>query len=213
MIRVLVCHHDAIVLRGLREILNEQTGMRVVGEATSHAELFQILSDEPWDIVLLDTSVPGKSCLDVVKQVVASHPTMPVAVLGRKSEPHIASRVIKAGARAFLSTECAPAEIVRGLRTALQGEKYLCCHIAQTLALQALEDSEENINHETLSDRELQVLLMIGSGKTTKEIAHNLSLSEKTVGTYRQRILNKMAMRHNADIIRYVVENKLVDSE
>ena len=213
MIKVLVSDHNALVRRGLREILNEQTGMQVLGEATSVVDLFELLRASKWDALLLDVTMPGRPGLDVLKQVKAEFPSLPVVILGKTRETWLVSRCLKAGALVFLSRESPPDEITTAIRRALRNERYVSSEIAQALALQSLDETDEDVTPELLSDRELQVMLMIATGKTTKEIARDLALSEKTVGTYRQRILDKMRMRHNADMIRYVIERKLLSSE
>ena len=211
MIRLLIADHNAILRRGLREILNEVTSMQVVGEACDFRELTKCLETETWGVLLLDIALPGRQGLDLIKEVKVQYPKLPIVVFGKSGDVHLAPRALKAGALVYLSKDGPPGEIIKGIWKAIRGEKYICAELAQQMALSNIEEPE-NLTPDLLSDRELQVMLMISRGCTLKEIAYELNVSEKTVATYRMRILEKMRLRHNADMIRYALENKLITS-
>lgn len=213
MIKVLVGETNAVFRRGLCEILNEQTGMQVLAEATTQVELLEKARCECPDVTVLEVSLPGKQALDMLKQLRQEFPKLPIVLMGgRASDIPIAQRAMASGASAFLSRNSSPKEIVGAIHKALRGERYIAAEMAQIIALKQLSGHKESPS-DLLSDRELQVLCMIASGKRLKEIAHSLSISYNTVNTYRQRILEKMSMEHNADMIRYAIENRLVESE
>lgn len=212
MIKVLVCNQNAIVRRGLSEILNEQTGIQVLDAVTSEDELIKAIDRDRWDVILVDMASSGRPGLDTLKQLKTEAPGLPMVVFGNPKDTQIVTRAMRAGALGFVSRESPPHELIAAIRKAIRGEKFICNEAAQNLALQSIADSDE-VTPDLLSDRELQVMLMIASGKTTKEIAYDLGLSEKTIGTYRQRILEKMRLRHNADMIRYAIEHRLLSSE
>lgn len=212
MIRVLVGDSNDIIRRGLREILNEQTGMQVLAEASNQAELLEKVCTEKPDVVVLEATMPGRQALDILKQLRTDYRQLPIVFLGaRPSDIHIAQRAIRAGASAFLSRNSPPKEIIHAIRKSLQGGRYISGDMAQKLAFEALDEGSD-VTPDLLSDRELQVMCMIAAGKTTKEIAGDLNISYNTVSTYRQRILEKMRMKHNADMIRYCIENKLIET-
>jgi two-component system, NarL family, invasion response regulator UvrY len=211
MNKILLADHNAIVRRGMREILNEATSMQVLGEACDSKTLLECLEAEEWGVLLLDIALPGRHGLDLIKQIKVQYPKLPIVVFGKATDVHLAPRALKAGALVYLSKDGPPGEITKGIWKAIRGEKYLCAELAQHMALANIEETE-TLTPDLLSDRELQVMLMISRGCTLKEIAYELCVSEKTVATYRTRILEKMRMRHNADMIRYALENKLITS-
>lgn len=210
MVTVIVGDQHDIVRRGLREILNEQTGMRVLAEVSSQTELFNRIRDDMPDVVILGISMPGKNALDLLKDLKSEFPNLPIIMMGGKpSDIHIASRAMRAGASAFLSTRSPAREIIHAVHVSLRGGRYVNAETAQILALETF--NPKNQTPDALSDRELQVLCLIASGKTTKEISQELAISTNTVSTYRQRILDKMRMKHNAELVRYAIENKLIE--
>ena len=210
MLRVLVADDHAIVRQGLKSILTEEFSSLVFGEARNSQELLSQITKDSWDIVILDITMPGRSGLDVLKEVKQSCPKIPVLVLSMHPEDQFAVRVLKAGAAGYLTKENVPEEIVKAVRKVLGGGKYVSPSLAEKLAFD-LEMDTGRPPHESLSDREYQVMCMIASGKTVKEIAEELVLSIKTISTYRARILEKLNMRTNAELTHYAVRNHLVD--
>lgn len=209
MIKVLVADDHAIIRRGLRQILAEHADMSVVGEAQDAAALFALARTQPWDIVILDVSMPGRGGLDVLKDLKSEFPTRPVLILSVHPEDQYAVRTLKAGAAGYLSKDSAPAELVNAIRKAMQGGKYVSATLAERLAFN-LTPETDRLPHETLSDREFQVLRAIASGKTVSEIAEAMALSVKTISTYRTRILEKMTLKNNAELTHYAIQQGLV---
>lgn len=211
-IRVLVGEQYEIIRRGLSEILNEQTGMRVFAEASSFGDLLSKVRKDPPDLVIIGLSMPGKHALDIVKDLKSEFPHLPIILMGGKSSDiHVAARAMKAGAAAFLSTKTPAREVIHAVKLTLRGERYVNAETAQILALETFISG--NPTPDVLSDRELQVLCMIASGTTTRDISRDLGISPVTVSTYRQRILEKMRMKHNAELVRYAIENKLIEMD
>lgn len=208
--RVLIADDHAVVRRGLMEILEEEFPGVEFGQAADTPEALQQLRRHKWDVVMLDITMPGGSGLDVLRDSKSLHPNLPVLVLTMHPEEQYALRALKAGAAGYLTKEKAPEELITAVKTVLAGRKYVSASLAQDLASRLEADSERPI-HEALSDREHEVMLMIASGKTVSQVAEELSLSVKTVSTYRARILKKMGMKTNADLTRYAMESKLLD--
>jgi DNA-binding NarL/FixJ family response regulator len=210
MIKVVVIDDHAVVREGLKRIISENPGMCVTGEAEDGHEALKVIKSEPCDVVLLDISMPNKNGLDVLKQLHAESPRLPVLVLSMHAEDQYAVRVLRAGAAGYLTKESAPARLVQAIRKVVRGGKY----VTQTLAEKLVFDLETNTTkapHEILSDREYQVLCMIASGKTVSQIADLLHLSVKTVSTYRVRLLEKINLKNNAELTRYAIKEGLVD--
>jgi DNA-binding NarL/FixJ family response regulator len=210
MINILIADDHAIVRKGLKQILAETSDMVVTGEASNGYEVLEKVRNGHFDVLLLDISMPGRSGLDILKELKAERPKLPVLVLSMYPEEQYAIRVLKAGASGYLTKESAPDELVVAMRKVAQGKKYVSPSLAEKLAFDLEMDTTKPL-HEMLSDREYQVLCMIASGKTVGEIAENLSLSAKTISTYRARILDKMNMKNNAELTHYAIQNKLVD--
>ena len=208
MTRILIADDHTIVRKGLKQILSETTDMVVVDEAANGQEVIDKVEKKGCDVVLLDISMPGRNGLEVLKQLRVDHPRIAVLVLSMHPEEQYAVRALKAGASGYLTKESAPDELISAIRRAVQGKKYVSSSLAEKLALY-LEDETKKPIHETLSDREYQVLCMIASGKTVGEIATELSLSVKTISTYRTRILEKMNMKTNAELIHYAIHHNL----
>ena|ERR1043166_1866514 len=209
--KVLITDDHAVLRRGLKQILEDGFGKNIqFGEAANAGEAIAAVTRENWDLVVLDITMPGRSGLDALKEIKAVKPTTRVLVLSVHSEDQFAVRVLKAGASGFLNKDSAPEELVKAVRKVLAGGRYVSASLAEKLAMH-LDHPSDQLPHQQLSDREFQVLRMIGSGKTVSEIAAELSLSVKTVSTYRARILEKMAMHTNAELTRYAFENKLVE--
>ena len=210
MLRVLVADDHAIVRQGLKMILTEEFASLVFGEARNGPELLAQLYKNQWDIVVLDITMPGRSGLDVLKELRQLYPKMPVLVLSMHPEDQFAVRMLKAGASGYLTKENVPEEVVKAIRKVIAGGRYVSASLAEKLAFDLRPDAERP-PHEALSDREYQVLCMIASGKTVKEIGDELMLSIKTISTYRTRVLEKLNMKTNAELTHYAVKNNLVD--
>jgi two-component system invasion response regulator UvrY len=210
MIKILIADDHAIVREGLKQILAETSDMIVADEAADGQEVLEKIRKNRYDVVVLDISMPGKCGLDILKQLSYEKLSIPVLVLSMHSEEQYAIRVLKAGASGYLTKESAPEELIKAIRKVSQGGKYITPTLAEKLALE-LQLNVENPPHKRLSDREYQVLCMIANGKAVKDIAAELCLSEKTISTYRSRILEKMKMKTNAELIHYAIKNKLID--
>ena len=209
MLRILITDDHALVRRGLKQVLEEEFDQVVFGEAQNTREMLEHLQKKAWDVVILDITLPGRSGLEVLGELKLTHPNLPVLVLSMHPEDQYGIRVLKSGASGYMTKESAPDEIVMAIRKVLRGGKYVSPSLAERLAFN-LEVNGEKPLHEALSDREYEVMLMIASGKTLTEIAQKLDLSIKTVSTYRTRILEKMKMQNNAELIRYAIKNQLV---
>lgn len=207
--RVLVADDHAIVRRGIKQILAEIPFVEAVDEATNGQEALAKAGKVRYDLVLLDISMPGRSGLDVLKQLKAEKPRIPVLILSMHPEEQYALRALKAGASGYLTKESAPDELIAAVQKILEGGKYVSQSLAERFITE-LSHPADKPPHQLLSDREYEILCMIASGKTVSEIGEELALSVKTVSTYRSRILEKMNMNTNADITRYVIENGLV---
>jgi two-component system invasion response regulator UvrY len=205
--RILIVDDHAMVREGLKRILLDEFEDATFGEAGNATEALEQVWKKPWELVLLDISMRGRNGLDVLKEIRASASKVPVLVLSGHPEEQYAVRVLKAGAAGYLVKESAPQELCRAVRRVLSGGKYITPNLAEQLAAQV--QSSNRPAHDALSNREYQVMLLIAEGKAPKEIGDELSLSVKTVGTYRTRILEKLRLRNNAELMRYVLERDL----
>lgn len=205
MIRVFVTDDHAIVRQGLKQIVSDTKDIVVVGEANTAQEMVQKLEDCNCDIVLLDIAMPGRSALDVVKELKNIRPKLPILILSIHPEEQYALRFIRAGAKGYLTKESAPDELIAAIRKIAGGGNYISSAFAERVTFRLIEGVQMPL-HELLSDREYEVMYMLASGKTVKQIADELSLSAKTISTYRSRVLEKMNMKNNAEIIRYAVD-------
>ena len=210
MIKILVGDDHAIVREGLKQIVAETSDMVVAGVAANGQQVLDQVKENDWDLVLLDIAMPGRGGLDILKQLRSERPRLPVLMLSIYPEEQYAVRALKAGASGYLTKESAPEELIAAIRKVSQGKKYVSSSLAEKLAVYLETDTEKQV-HEMLSDREYQVMLMIASGKTVKIIADELSLSVKTISTYRARTLEKMGMKNNAELTYYAVKQGLVD--
>jgi two-component system, NarL family, invasion response regulator UvrY len=210
MIKVLIADDHAVVRQGLRQILMETADMQVSGEAASGPEALDRARGEDYDVMVLDITMPGRSGFDILKELRGEKPKLPVLVLSMHAEEQFAVRLLKAGASGYLNKESAPEELVKAIRKVVSGGRYVSPALAEKLAFEIDADSDKLL-HESLSDREFQVMRMMASGKTVKEIAAELSLSVKTISTYRARILDKMNLRTNAELIHYAIQNQLIE--
>ncbi len=208
MIRVLIADDHPVVRKGLCLILAEADGIEVAGEASDAPETLGQLARTLVDVLVLDIGMPGRSGLELLQELRQSYPKLPVLILSQYPEEQIAVRAIRAGAAGYLNKESAPEQLVDAVRRVHQGRRFLTDTLAELLAVSVEGGSAEP--HQTLSDREYQVFRMIASGKTVSDIAVELSLSVKTVSTYRTRILEKMNLKNNSELTRYAIQNKLV---
>ena len=210
MIKILIVDDHAIVREGLKQILAEIPNMAVADEACDGREAFEKVWNNEYDVVVLDISMPGASGLEVLKQIKGVRPQLPVLILSIHPEGQYAVRALRAGASGYLTKESAPDELIAAVRKVSRGGKFVSSALAEKLAFD-LEAGAYKPLHETLSDREYQVMCMIGSGKTVKKIAEELCLSPKTISTYRSRILEKMKMKSSAELTYYAIKHELVD--
>jgi two-component system invasion response regulator UvrY len=210
MIKILLADDHAIVRRGLKQIIAETPDMMVVDEASNGHEVLTKVMRHDYSVILLDISMPGKSGLDVLKELKNERPKLPVLILSMYPEEQYAVRVLRAGASGYLTKEGAPEELIYAIRKVVQGKKYVSASLAEKLVFDLDGDSQKPL-HESLSDREFQVLCMIASGKTVSDISEELALSVKTISTYRTRLLEKMKMKNNAELTHYAVQNHLVE--
>ncbi len=209
MLRILIADDHEIVRKGLGKVLVETLQPIKVDEASNGQEVLSKILKSEYNLVVLDLKMPGKSGLDVLKEIKQHRPKLPVLILSMHPEEQFAVRAIRAGASGYLTKECAGDELVVAIRKALKGERYISGSLAQILACDLDSDSEKP-RHEILSDREYQVMLMVASGKTVGAIAKELSLSVKTISSYRTNILLKTRMKNNAEITHYAIKNKVL---
>ena len=199
-----------IVRIGLRQVIGGVFPTGTCGEARSSQEALQLASQQDWDLVLLELAIDGNRGLELLKEMKRDRPRMPVLVVSSHPEEQYALRVIRAGAAGYISKASASAELLRAVKAVINGGRYVSPSLAEALSAD-LHRRDPQAIHETLSDREFQVMRLIGSGKTVGEIAGLLGISDKTVSTYRARVLDKTGMRNNAELVRYVVEQGLAD--
>lgn len=210
MLKILVVDDHPVVRQGLKRIIAETYGGIVIDEACNGREAINKVRETDYDVVLLDISLPDLHGLDVLKQLKSEKPKLPILILSIHPEEQYALRVLRHGASGYLTKDSAPDELIAAIQKVSSGGKYISHSLAEKLASNLNTDVEKPL-HDILSDREYQVLCLIASGKATKDIAEELLLSVKTVSTYRSRILSKMAMKNNAELIRYGVQNQLID--
>jgi DNA-binding NarL/FixJ family response regulator len=210
MMKILIADDHAVVREGLKQILSESSEMVVTAEASTGPEVLEEIGKDDFDLVVLDIAMPGRGGLDILKEIKNKKPRLPVLILSMYPEEQYAVRVLKAGASGYMTKESAPHELINAIKQISKGKKYVSPSLAEKLALD-LEITTGRPLHESLSDREYQVMCMIASGKTLKEIAEQLSLSIKTISTYRSRILEKMNMKSNAELTHHAIKNRLVD--
>lgn len=210
MIRIILVDDHIIFREGLKRVLAQNVDMKIVSEAGDGLRALEKIEKTPCDVVLLDLALPGMDGLDVLRSLKARKPHLKVLVLSMYPEEQYAVRVLKEGAAGYLVKESVPDELVKAIRKAAIGEQYVSENLAQQLA-QTLIKKDRSPSHDSLSNREFQVFKLISAGKSIKEISNKLEVSRTTITSYRSRILEKMDMKTNADIIRYAVENHLID--
>jgi two-component system, NarL family, invasion response regulator UvrY len=208
LIKTLIVDDHAIVREGLKKILAESPDIEVVSEAVDGIQAASIVCSQPLDVVVLDISLPGRSGLETLKIIKDEYPKLPVLMLSIYPEEQYAVRSLKAGASGYLTKESAPNQLVIAIRKVASGGNYVSAALAEKVVC-GLQSDLKNL-HENLSDREFELLRMLASGLTATQIAGRLSLSIKTVSTYRTRLLEKMKMQNNAELINYAIKNGLV---
>lgn len=213
MLNILIIDDHAIVRRGLREIIQETVSMDTgFDEAASGREAVQKIATNSYDLVLLDISMPGRNGLETLKEIKTEKPGLPVLVVSMYPEDQFALRSYKAEASGYITKESAPEELQVAVTKILQGKKYLSSYFSEMLLSELSgKKTTSELPHTTLSNRELQIACMITAGRSLKEIAHELALSDKTISTYRARILNKLKMKTNAELINYAIKHNMVN--
>lgn len=210
MINILMVDDHSIVREGLRRIIESTLGMNIIAEASTGEEALELIFKEKYDIVILDISMPGKNGLQTLKEIKKYNNDIPVLMLSMHAEEQYAIRAIKAGASGYLTKDSASDQLVSAIKKINNGRKYISTGVAELLATDLYHDSDK-LPHESLSDREFEVMKLIIKGTSAREIAAELSISDKTVSTYRGRILKKMSMKNISDLIHYSIENNLSD--
>lgn len=210
MKKILIVDDHEVVRDGVKKILDEQPGAITFGEASTAPEALRLVRDEDWDVVVLDLSLGERSGLEVLKELKQIRPRLPVLILSMHSEEQYARRAFKAGASGYIMKDNPRAELVKAINKVVKGGVYISPALAERLVID-LGSGTDRAPHDALSDREFEVMRLIASGKTVGEIAEMLSLSDKTISTYRTRILEKMGMKTNAELTHYAIQNKLVD--
>lgn len=210
MIKIIIADDHEIVRAGLKQIIADSKDMHVKGEAHDGQQLLEKVRIDKYDVILLDIKMPGRSGLEILKQLKTEYPDIPVIVLSMHPEDQYAVRTIKAGASGYLTKETAGEKLIEAIKKVFNGGKYISPSLAEKLA-DSIANDKQKAPHEYLTDREYQVICLIASGKTVTEIARELFLSVKTISTYRQRILEKMNMKNNAELTHYVINNNLLE--
>jgi two-component system, NarL family, invasion response regulator UvrY len=209
MLKFLIADDHAIVRKGLVQILREEFQSATFIEVSNSIEVLEQVKKQIWDMILLDISMPGRNGIETLKQIRAEGIKSPILMLSMHSEEQYAVRVLKAGASGFLNKESATEELLIAVHKVLAGRKYITSSIAEKLA-DTMDDHIDKPAHELLSDREMQVLQLLASGKTVSEIAEQISLSVNTISTYRARILEKLSLNNNSEITRFALDNNLI---
>ena len=210
MKKILIIDDHEIVRDGLKRIVNEQSENITFGEASTAPEALRLVAEQDWDIVVLDLSLGGRNGLEVLKELKQVRPRLPVLILSMHSEEQFARRAFKAGAAGYVTKDSPRAELVKAIDKVLEGGTYVSSALAEILVVD-LTRGTDRLAHETLSDREFEIMRLIASGKRVTEIANLLSLSDRTISTHRAHILGKMGLKTNAEITHYAIHNKLVD--
>jgi DNA-binding NarL/FixJ family response regulator len=210
ILRICIADDHVIVRKGIRQILSETEDLVVSKEASTGVEVLRAAEGGECDVILLDISMPGRSGLEVLKDLRTLFPKIPVLILSIYPEEQYAVRALRTGAAGYLTKDSAPEELIAAIRKIAEGKKYVSLSLAEKLASYLESDAGRPL-HEAMSNREFSVLCMIGSGKSVSQIAEELHLSVKTIATYRSRILAKLGVKGNAEIMRYALRNRLVE--
>ena len=211
MKKILIVDDHDVVRAGVKKILDEQSGAITFGEASTAPEALRLVRDEDWDVVVLELSLGDRSGLEVLKRLKQIRPHLPVLILSMYSEDEYARRAFKAGAAGYITKDSPRAELVKAINKVIEGRVYISSALAERLVIDLGSSHTDRALHEALSNREFEVMRLIASGKTVGEIAEMLSLSNRTISTYRARILEKMGMKTSAELTHYAIKNKLVD--
>lgn len=211
MIRIIVADDHTIVREGLKQLLAAAGDLQVVGEAQNGHDVMARVRDLDSEVLLLDMSMPGRSGIDLIKQIRLEKPRLRILILSMHEEQQYAMRAIRAGASGYLTKESAPAQLLSAIRKIAAGGAYISSAVAEQIALDAMPQSE-GPPHKALSDREFQVFLSLASGSTVSDIAVRLNLSVKTVSTHKMRLMHKMGMSSQTDLIRYAISQRLIDA-
>jgi two-component system, NarL family, invasion response regulator UvrY len=209
MTRILLIDDHAVVRDGIKRMFDDRTGTVEFGEADQPGTALKLVEEQDWDVVILDLTLGNRSGLEVLRDLKRIRPRLPILILSMHSEEQYARRVFKAGASGYVTKDCSRAELVGAIDKVIGGSRYISASLAEKLVID-LERGTDGPLHETLSDREFEVMQLIASGKTVSEIAEILTLSDKTISTYRARILEKMRMKTNAELTHYAIQNNLV---
>ena len=209
MLRILIADDHAIVRQGLKQVLQEEFDQATIGEVSTGHDVVKEVQTQPWQILILDIHLPDKNGVDVLKEVKVIKPDLPIVVLSLSPEDQYGIRVLRAGGSAYLTKESAPEELVSAIKKVLAGGRYVSPSLAEQLA-DSVAPNAQIPSHHILSDRELEVLRYIASGKTVTDISDTLALSVKTISTYRARLLEKLRLKTTADLVRYAVEHQLI---
>jgi two-component system, NarL family, invasion response regulator UvrY len=208
-LRALCIDDHAIFRQGVKQILQQYDRQVKIGEAATARAAMELVRESRWDVVLLDLSLPDRSGLQLLEELKREQPDLPVLVLTMHGDDEYAVRAVRGGASAYVTKESAPEELITALRKVMSGGRYMTPALAEKVAFAYASPGGSEKPHQSLSERELEILRLIGAGRSLKEIAAMLELSVKSIGTYRSRVLEKMSMNTNADLIRYVIENQL----
>jgi DNA-binding NarL/FixJ family response regulator len=209
MIKVCLVDDHTIVRKGIKQLLEENNTIQVTGEANDAREMFQLLKHHEYDLVVLDITLPGRSGVDALKQLKKNQPDLPVLILSMHPAEQYALRVMKAGAAGYLTKESAPDELIIAVQQIAKGKRYISSELAEELANYVNGKSAVK-PHSKLTDREYEVLINIAKGKSLTTIANELSLSVKTISTYRRRVLNKLNLKNNSELIRFALEHQIL---
>jgi len=209
-LRILIVDDHPIVRQGLRQTLADAADIREIGEAAHGPQAIDLVRQSSWDAVVLDIGLPGRGGIEILKDIKRERPRLPVLILSMHPEDQYAIRALRAGAAGYITKETAPEKLLEAIRKVTTGGRFISAELAERLAAELTVDVP-GPPHASLSDREFEVLRLIGSGLSVGDIADRLSLSAKTVSTYRARVLDKMRMKNNAELMQYVVTNRLSD--
>jgi len=210
-IKVLVVDDHALIRKGLKQILDDTSDIRVTGEAETGMQAITMARDNTYDLALLDITLPDKHGIDVLGQLKLQCPSLPILILSMHPDEQYAMRSIRAGAAGYMNKQSAPSQLVTAIRQVASGRKYISSALAEQLANGLTKDSRQEVSHQILSNREYQTLCMMAAGKSLSEMADIMSLSAKTVSVYRARMLEKMGFKNNAEAVRYALNHHLIE--
>ena len=210
MIDVLVIDDHALIRKGMKQILDDTSDIRVTGEAESGMQAIKMVRENKYDMALLDITLPDKYGIDVLRQLKLQCPSLPVLILSMHPDEQYAMRSIRAGAAGYMNKQSAPSQLVTAIRQVASGRKYISGELAEQLANEMTNDKQE-VTHQILSNREYQTLCLMAAGKSLSEMADIMSLSAKTVSVYRARMLEKMKLKNNAEAVRYAIDHHLIE--